>query len=657
MATIPTGNFGNSVASAGPGLQAPGPSQIGSAIERVGQGLLQDQAQTAMARQRAAAATTLAKIDNDLNDAHDEVARGVLDGSIGADKANGEFEKRRQKIQSSSMSGWTPDQQAEMGAHLTKLTGRLSSSLGGVVEKRNQQDTAGFIDQYGEQQLREAMRTGPEAAVGRYASMVQFTGGAAGWNPQQQAERVQRFKESAHFSFYDSAGTAALTKGSVEDLRTVRTKVEADEALDPHRRSLLTRQLFGYEQSLLARQERAKNADDDSARIRFNQAVDIYNKGTDIALGGGYFAPDFIKRMTEASAGTEMEGPVNELIGSQTKVAGFATRPAPERAAILNQYRAERATPGVGVTPTGDALLKSMTEMDDRLRRAADENPWKAAQQAGRIQDAPIINPGDPAQAVQILQHRMGQIGAVEQWTGKRASPFQPEEIDAIGKMVRSLPVDQAASMLASFGGAMGNSERVALASKQLHDKDGTLGLAMSYASAQTTEGRYTAELVLRGSQALKDGTLKEDGLVPATWKGAIAKQIRGAYSNREVEDNAIRAAFLIAGATNGDVDRAINLATGGIIERNGGKLPLPYGMKEPEFEKRLEALDVSSFTSQAPTGKVRAGPALITLDQFVASLQDARLMHAGQGQYWVRAGNTLVTNEAGQRLVIQVTP
>jgi hypothetical protein len=38
--------------------------------------------------------------------------------------------------------------------------------------------------------------------------------------------------------------------------------------------------------------------------------------------------------------------------------------------------------------------------------------------------------------------------------------------------------------MLASFGDAVGDSERVAALAKQLHDKDGTLGLAMLYASA-----------------------------------------------------------------------------------------------------------------------------------------------------------------------------
>jgi hypothetical protein len=145
-----------------------------------------------------------------------------------------------------------------------------------------------------------------------------------------------------------------------------------------------------------------------------------------------------------------------------------------------------------------------------------------------------------------------------------------------------------------------------------MHDKDGTLGLAMLFASAKTTEGRTTAELVLRGAQAEKDGVIKTDGVKETGWKATIANQIRGAYSNREVEDNVLRASFLIAGATTGDVDRAVRLATGGIIDFNGSKVPMPYGMAadgqssgEKKFNKAIEAITPDSLAAQVRPSQV----------------------------------------------------
>lgn len=659
MAQIPIGNLGNALANPAPALQAPAPSQIGEAVGRVAQMAMNEQARIGEQRQRTAAALALAKTTNDLNDTHDEVARGVLDGSISTDKAGAEFKTRANKITEVNFKGFDPDQQGAMQAHIMGVTGTLDRSLTGVVEKRNQQDTAGFIGQYGEQQSREAMRTGPAKAIERFKAMVQFSGGAAGLGPDQQAKAVQAFKEKVTYDFFDAAGVAALTQKDPNALGTLMQKVAGPEGddMEPKSRTQLTHQLFGYQQHLLAQQDRARNAEDDEARKRFNAAVDVYNQGTDVALGGGYFSPDFIKKMTTTAAGTEMEPRVTALIASQRTVAGFASRPAAERTNLLERWRAARATPGVGTDPVDTKLMNAVEAMDTKIRKAADDNPWEAAQQSGVIQDAPIINPGDPAQAVAVLSTRMKDIGTIELWTGKRVSPFQPKEIETIGKMVRTLPVDQAASMLAQFGQTMGNDERVAAAAKQLHDKDGTLGLAMMFASAQTTEGRYTAELVLRGAQAEKDGTVKPDAAKETGWKADISKQIRGAYSNREVEDQTIRASFLIAGANGGDVDNAVRLATGGIVDRNGGKVPLPYGMKEGDFNKRIEALTPADFSAQAPSGRVRAGPAVLGVDEFVKTLQDARLMHAGQGRYAVRAGNTVVTNEQGKPVYIQVQP
>lgn len=669
---IPTGNFGNAVARPGPMVDIPNGDPIGAAAQRTTQiagSVVNDMASQDRQRQeeqrRAAAALTLAKTSNAMHDAHDEVALGVQNGTIAPDKASSELSQRIAKTRDEALSGYSdPAQRDVMDAHLMSTEGALQRSLTGAVVKRQQHDAAGSIDDFGEQMGRAAMRDGPQTAVQRYTAFVRNTAPSAGLDDKAQGRLIQAFAEKTHADFFQNAATGALTAGNVDALRQVREQLSGPDgdAADPHRRASLIHTIFGWEQSLLAKQDRAANQADAEKTRRFNAAVDVFNKGTDIALGGGYFSPEFIQQMTETAAGTEMAPAVSRLIASQRNIAGFASMSAPDRAAYIERARAERADPSKGTDPAGDRLLTAMETMDGKLREQAKDNPWAAAQRAGVIQEAPQMTASDPQSAIAVMQARMQNIRTVEAWTGQKVSPLQPQEVDQVGKMVRALPIDQAATMLSSFGAAVGDSERVAAVAKQLHDKDGALGLAMLYASAQTTEGRRTAELVLRGDQAVKDKTAAIDPAKETGWKGTIAKEIRGAYSNREAEDAAIESAYLIAAAKYAegkgtDLDNAVRLATGGIVERNGQKFPLPYGMTESDFDKRLAGIKPADLAGQAPGGQVLVGRTPMPLEQFVESLPKASLVHAGQGLYSVRAGAQYVTNERGQRIVLRIAP
>jgi hypothetical protein len=300
--------------------------------------------------------------------------------------------------------------------------------------------------------------------------------------------------------------------------------------------------------------------------------------------------------------------------------------------------------------------------MDDKLRRQADENPWAAAQSAGVIKEAPVFNLADPATggadhpAAHGADRHRGELDRQARLAAAAAGGGAAVQVRAAAS---AGPGRHDAGRI---GGALGNGERVAALAKQLHDKDGTLGLAMMYASAGTTQGRKTAELVLRGEQALKDKTALVDKAAETGWQGTIAKAIRGAYSNREVEDQVIDAAYKIAAANyadgkGADLDNAVRLATGGIIERNGQKFPLPYGMKEGDFDKRLGAITPEVLAPQAPDGQVYVGRTPMPLADFVATLPKASLVHAGQGLYNVRAGTSLVTNAQGKRITLRIAP
>jgi len=672
MATIPIGNFGQRVADAGPAPRIAQGDPIGDAAQgaiQQQQGAIDHQAALQRHRdevaQRATASLALAKVNNALHDAHDEAARGVSDGSMPIDDVGPFMQKRTSEVRTDLTSHLTPEQRAMIDDNIETTSGALGRSLSGVVLRRKQSETGATIDQFGEQVAREGMRQGPAWASEKYGAMVDFSAGAAGWSPEIAAKKKQAFSEGAHYAFFDSAGTGAFTQGDVAGIQRVRDQMAGDlgEKMDPVKRVTLDHQLFGYQQNILAKHAAAANRAAEEERKHYNEAVDVFNKGSDLALSGAQFSPEFIKEMTTAAEGTDLAPQVLALIGSQAKVAGFATQPASARTATLESWRAERATPGVGTDPLGEKLLKSAEAIDAKLREQFTENPWVAAQSAGVIQHAGEINPSNPSETLAIVSDRMKTIGTIEAWGGKKVSPLQPQEVEQVGKMVRSLPIDQATSLLAKLGASVGDSERVAALAKQMGDKDGTLGLVMMYANSQTNDGRHVAELVLRGEQAIKDKLVKPDEMKETGWRAEIAKQIRGAYSNRQVEDAAVNAAFLIYSGRMAEsdgsatLDNAVRLATGGIIDRNGSKVPLPAGMREPDFDKAIKAITPQDLAGQAPGGTVFSGLKPIPLADFISSLPNAQLVHAGQGLYNVRTGSSVITNAQGQRITIKVKP
>ncbi|MDQ0068275.1 hypothetical protein J2W34_000049 [Variovorax boronicumulans] len=671
MAKIPTGNFGQRLPQGSdvqPMVQVD--NQATDASARLGQTAMnigasmfaekkQKDEENARRAEQVQTMTAHANIQNGLADSFDAVQADLLEGKTDKIAAEAAWKDASQKVVADNLKGVPADRAPFVTAQVQGLQGQLQNKLYDTFRKRDQQDVAAGLVTYREQQERFAS-TDPAAAVKQYSTFVDQMAPGAGWSPEQAAKAKQSFVEGVTFNGFRRAGQVAMQSGSVAAIDEVQKRLAGPEgdALDPAKRNTLDQTLFGWKNSIEAKQARLEDKAEREQTKRFNIATDTVNKGRDLVLNGAAMAPEFIADMVEKAQGTGLEPQVRDLLEAQKSVAGFANQTAPQRAALLERARAMRTDPARGATPESEKQLKAAEQIDDRLRRKIDDGEaWAAAQSVGVINQAPLLNIGDAKQAMAVFQQRAQDIGTVETWAGKKVSPLQPQEAAQFQKLVRTLKPDQAATLLGQVGGVVADPDRIAAVAKQIGDKDGTLGMVMLYANAQTTEGRYTAQRILEGEQAIKDKTVKVDGAVETGWRADIAKKVRGAYSNQEVENNIVNAAFLIAAAKGGDVDNAINLAAGGIIERNGGKIPLPYGMKEREFEKRIESMTPADLAAQAPDGFVQAGPARVPLADFVKTLPDARLVHAGQGLYNVRAGNTLVTNERGQRITLKVGP
>jgi hypothetical protein len=658
---IPTGNFGNVVAQPQRQVQVQNDGAIGDALGNVGRalgGIAQDMQQAVVQKQRAEAASTLATATNEAHDDYDDISRGVDEGRIKPEEAVPELKKRLGERQGARNKELTEEQRLLIDDNIIRVSGTLERNLNGVVMKRMQADTDAAILTTGEQLQRRAMRDLP-GAIKSWEAVVDAV---PHWDPVKKAQVKQQFREGAAYNFADATLEGAAAKEDADLVRAAREKIQGEdgEVIDPAKRIALITKAYGYEHNIKAAAVRAAEKAAREQQARENTAVDIYNKAFDLAGQGQYFSSEFINELATTTAGTTMAGPAQKLVKSQAQSAGFASMPLVRMDAELERMRAAGADPKVGVSPIEQKVLEQYEKIRSAKATAYDENPWQAAQRYGAIKDAAVVSLTSVQEAQKTIAERMKNIGQVEADIGRKISPLQPQEAETIGRLVQSLPPDQQSSALATFAKLIGNADRLAALARQIDAKDKVLGTAMMIGDLQTTQGRYVSELVLKGARAIKDKAIMMDEHKETGWRGAIAREIGDAFPNQEVRDRMVDAAYYVqagfaAEGGGADTSRAIRLVVGRIVERNGSKIPLPRGMEEGDFEKRISSIKPADLAAQAPGGSVFIGKTAVPIDQFVNSLPDAALVHAGSGRYNIRAGMGLVTNSQGKRITIEV--
>ena len=668
---IPTGNFGTVVAEPQRQAQVRSSGAVGQALGNVAnalggvaqdmQDVERDRQQAELKKQRSQAAMTAATLTNELHDVHDEIGREVTEGKRPAAQAVSDFEKRRGELIAERTKDLMPDQRLVIDEHLTRISGSLTRNLNGVALRRTQQETGANLVAMGEQFQRAAMRDLP-GAIGQWDAAVDAMGPAAGWDPEKIATTKQAFKEGATYNFANATLEGAAATGNIELVRAARAKLEGPEAeaIDPARRTALITKAYGYESSIEAANVRQQEKAQREQEKRENVAETAFRRAFDQSDQGVYLSNDAIRELAEATAGTSFAGKAQDLVKAQAGIAGFASMPIRAQQAEIERMRAAGATPGKGLNEVELQVLRKREKITEAAISAIQENPWEAAQKYGKLESAPMLSLTNVQEAQQIIGQRMKDIADVEVWAGRKISPLQPQEAEQIGRLVQALPPDQQSAALATFGKMIGDADRLAALARQIDTKDKVLGTAMIVGDLQTTQGRYLSELVIKGARAIKDKSITMDERKETGWRGAIANEIGDAFPNQEVREKMIEAAYYVqagfaAEGGGADIRRAVRMVAGRIVDRNGSRIPLPRGMEEGDFEKRISSIKPVDLAAQAPGGKVFVGKTAVPLEQFVNSLPDAALVSSGHGRYNIRAGMGLVTNSQGKRITIEV--
>lgn len=667
MAQIPTGNFGQSVIQPGrvARITPEGADQVvGQAIAEFGQtgSAIVNQQMAAETRQQQQVAerdaqTTALRVrigrQNDLDAAADTFSQEVLSGAVPKDKAAEEWQTRSRKILDGATEGLDQRFAGVVQAELEGKAQQLTAGVGRAVTKRSQEDTRANIMTLGEEYQRTAIKDRP-GAMAEYFAQLDAMGPAAGMGPDDIAKEKQAFREGTAYTQATALVGAARDLGGVQKARQALAG-DGFADLDPQRRAQIEATLDGRETTYLQRQEIAAQRAQRQAEARLSRAEAAFKAGQSLIDAGIPLAPEEYDRLAATTSGTPFAGALRQLQARAKEVGGFAAQPIKNQQAALDQVNAQIAQQGASesLVKRRDALQRVL----EGSRRDFTEDPLRAGLQRGVITDLQPVDLRSVDGAVRSLQGRMQLASVVQAWSGRPTSPLTSDEAQQLGTMLQSLPVQQRATAIATLGQTLGPQAAAGLAS-QIDQKDKPLALALQFGAAKTTEGRNTSELILRGAQAIKDKAVKVESAAVDGWRGQIAKEVDGAYSNQRQADDVKEAAYLIRAGLesegSGSVRQAVGLAAGGrIVERNGRRIPVPAGVDEDALDSRLRSLTPQNFAAQAPSGEVKVGGQSVPLDAFVQSLPDAQLIHAGYGRYNVLNGGRLVTNAKGAPITI----
>lgn len=682
MATIPLGNAGRALPGRMPSVRPqPAGALLGRAVEQAGavgaqialqaqddasrlqaqqmreqQQELARQAATAEAAERAREALQLQTVEDMLTDAHDELGNEVLQGRTAKDKAGEAWAERSRKVIDESMPGFREQTRALVAPRLQGATLRLGNTLRRTVERKDRQDiTAGMTTRL--ERLSRDYMANPGQAEAEAMTLFDTLGPLSDLPPDQLARARQTWKEQAQYT----AAFEAVSRGRADR----RALADAEQLigtlgdLDPQRKAQLMDRAQGYRLAMdqraemaQARQARAAEASMRRAEAEFNTLQALADKGTALA-------PEYVDRVMAATAGTPYQGGVQQLMQQARDAGGLAAQPLAAQRAALTALDAQIAQ--AGRSPELDRRRDQLEKVLRGTETDVQAEPLRAGLERGVITE---LQPLDMSQGVEGMAAQIGQrvqqAGSVGQWAGRAVSPLTGDEAQQVAKLIHSQPPAQKAAALAMVAGALPPAQAQALAA-QIDAKDRPLALALASGAAQTTQGRLTSELILRGAQAIADKSIKEEKGAEFGTRAMVAKEVGDMLAGKAREDVIDAARFIYLGkqaqGESVDAAQAVRLAIGGaVVEHNGRRVPVPAGVDEDTLRQRLERMPMEKIAAQSPDGFVYLpGGRPMGVPEFLAALPGAQLEPAGFGRYVVRSGGSLVLNSERRPIVVDV--
>lgn len=637
--------------------------EIGADMQR-----RQDAEALAAAREREAAdkAQALSALQRgqvELAALADEVSEGVATGQIDKTQAEQVWSQRARERLATIVEAVPSPHVATVRDDLDlRATTLARTAIGRAVRQRDRDDTRAGIVQTLEAAQR-LYRTDPQAADQMAANVLEQLGPFAGMGGDDIARQRQAWRENAQYTRAFEAVSAG--RNSREGLSAAERLIAESPDLDPQRRAVLSDRVAAYRLNLDQRDEMAAARRAREAEAALRRAEAAFNSASTLA-DKGVLNPAYAEQVLGQLAGTPYQQAFRALLDAQRTTGPLAAQPIAQQQATLDTINAQIARSGL--TPQ---LERQRTQAEKVLQASladVDRDPLRAGLERQIIPEIAPVDLSSPQALVGSVAQRLVQSQVISAWAGRPVSPLTQQEAAQVKGMLDALPVKERSQAVAALAQALGPQAAAGLA-RQMDSKDRALALAFGLGSTYTDQGRYASELVLRGAQAMKDGTSTKNerraSVSPQQWERVAAVELEGVLPTPVMADAVREAAVLIthglASERGGEVSEktiraAVRLALGGdIVEHNGRRIPLPAGVTSDQLRRRLAAVTPQQLASQAPDGTVRAAGVEVPLADFARSLPAAELVWAGPGRYSVLVQGRPVTNTDGQRIVIGV--
>lgn len=608
----------------------------------------------AMAREadRVKSAVALRTVQNGMNDLHDELTRGLMEGTIPKDQVVAKWDEASQKLSTEALQGVAPEHRPLVEADMIGIRGRLKNTLGDAIYKRDQQEVGAGLIQLREATQRAALRD-PTKAIADWDKTMDALGAQAGMNPEQIAKEKQGFREQVTFTGLDRAITAAQTNGAA--LKALSKDLAGDKFADlaPEKRNFFEAKIQRNLQHMaqmgeIAERRRLANVQAQATRLGW-----YVEHGKDIP-------PAEFDAFTKASKGTPFEGMAQSILAEQKAVSELASLPPEQMFAKVKAIEA-----GYGPTPSKEQLMHvdKLKRYAENTRKALIESPLMFAVERGgaKVQPLDLANMGTWEAN---LQQRTAILTEQSQRTGADPKALFPQEVQAFKSALDGAKVEQKRDILATLRKGLGD-EKVYRATLQQIAPDDPVTQAAGIAAARgltDNTGKVIADYILRGQMALradrtKDGQPGKGGLLPMPkdedlnrpFNDYTGNAFAGAEKSRSGFLQTAKAIYAARSLDEGDYSgelngkrwqSAIELATGNVNTYKGRSVVLPYGMDAGKF--RDEVRDRVTLLADKL-------PANMPLDR----VRDIPLENAGDGRYIFRAGDGILVGKDGKPLVL----
>jgi len=557
---------------------------------------------------RVKSITAQAEAKNALADLHDGIGRGLLDGSLDKSKVGEDFTAQSQKIISKSLAGVSPEHQQLVKASLIDDVGRYQRGVTSLVDQKNRADIGAGMASYIEQMQRYAQRGEGERqeAIANIEAFVSSAGPAAGLDAAKTSATIQNFKEGVTFQYLDNAVTKAQRDGKA--LGSLAASLDKYPELDPAKRNFLEAKIQRNQQHLATMGEVAE-------RRRLSNLNTMANRLSWYVENGREIPASEFSAFEKGSKGTAFEGFAASITAEQKAVAEFS-RMSP----VQMQTRVKELAASYGATPT-----KEQIQHLDKVGKFVQNS-------IGLMKSAPL----------EYAAQREGAIvepldfGKMDSWASNLANrtAILTEQSRRNGTEPRGLLKQEAAALSGFLAGASDTAKTEALKAlrkgfaddkvfratmQQIAPDSPVTALAgmiatrerpmkiSGFFSDETFTPGSTAGLLLAGERLLNPGKdakgqdgkptfpMPKDTDIRMEFNAKAGEAFAGSPQAYQLTYQATRAAYAALTAQKGDfsgvlnkpmLKEAIQRATGGIADVNGGVVVTPWGMDQSTFRE-----------------------------------------------------------------------